>query len=272
MYSPANDVLFIDPVPADRLSEIYPSTYYSFTDPSESVLQRIKATLDRRLFRKVLGPMAGEQLKVLDVGGGAGWVLNQVRLAEPRATHTQVVDIDPGPAEIAEKNGHRYFCGRIEDFDTDEQYDLVLLLNLIEHVADPAALLERIGNHLTPQGRILVKTPNWDSLDQRVFRNRSWAGYHCPRHWVLFTRESFTRIAELSGLTVQEFSYTQGAPFWAASFLNWLAERGLARVDFERPVVKHPLWGPLNGLFAAVDFARMPFARTSQMFFVLGRA
>jgi hypothetical protein len=119
---------------------------------------------------------------------------------------------------------------------------------------------------------VLVKTPNWDSLDARIFRHRSWAGYHCPRHWVLFTRGSFARLAGMANLKVVDFKYTQGAPFWAASFLNYLRARGLTRIDRDRPVVQHPCFGLLNAAFAAFDFMRMPFAKTSQMFFILGEA
>lgn len=198
-------------------------------------------------------------------------MLNAVRSSDPRVTHTQVVDIDPAPGEVARTNGHAYFCGRVEDFKTEQRYDLILLLNLIEHVDNPLAVLEHLRALLSEGGRILVKTPNWDSLDARIFRHRSWAGYHCPRHWVLFSRKSFERLAGLAKLKVVDFKYTQGAPFWAASLLSYLETRGLCRIDRERPVVRHPLFGPLNALFAAFDFIRMPFAKTSQMFFVLSK-
>ena len=46
-------------------------------------------------------------------------------------------------------------------------------------------------------------------------------------------------------------------------------ERGLVRISRQRPVVYHPLFGVLAAAFAALDFVRRPFAKTSQMFFVL---
>lgn len=272
LHSREHDVLFLDPLPKDRLHEIYPSTYYSFSDPSASAIQRVKAWLDKRMFRALLADIPGESLSVLDVGGGAGWMLNAVRACDPRVTRSLVVDIDPEPAATAKANGHEYFCGRIEELETSQGYDLILLLNLIEHVENPLSVLESLRERLSPHGRILVKTPNWDSWDARVFRHSSWAGYHCPRHWVLFTKKSFEHLAKLAKLEVIEFKYTQGAPFWAASTLHALHQRGLTRIDRERPVVRHPLFGPLNAVFAVVDFARMPFAKTSQMFFVLGKA
>jgi SAM-dependent methyltransferase len=263
-------VLFIDPVPDQRLSEIYPRNYYSYTRPPASVAARIKAWLDRRFFRSVLRKLARPRLCVLDVGGGAGHELSTLRDADPRIARTQIVDLDPGAEQLAIANGHAYFCGRVEDYETVDRFDLILLLNLIEHVRDPRAVLAKAKQLLAPGGVILLKTPNFRALDARLFRNASWAGLHCPRHWVLFTRDSFTRLVDELGLSVLSSSYTQGAPFWAASTLGWLAARRLARVSRERPVFDHPAYGALAAGFAGLDFLRRPFAKTSQMFFLVG--
>jgi 2-polyprenyl-3-methyl-5-hydroxy-6-metoxy-1,4-benzoquinol methylase len=264
-------VLFIDPVPDGRLAEIYPSNYYSYATPSGSPVLAVKTWLDRRFFRAILSKLSGAELSVLDVGGGAGWELMALRDSDARVRKTQVVDLDPGAQQLAEKNGHAYFCGRIEDFQSDSKFELILLLNLIEHVRDPREVMRKVAALLSPAGIVLIKTPNWDALDARVFRNQSWAGLHCPRHWVLFTRESFTDLTRDAGLVVKTASYTQGAPFWAASTLAWLGDRGIVKISRQRPVVNHPLFSLLAAAFAALDFVRRPFAKTSQMFFVLER-
>jgi hypothetical protein len=51
-----------------------------------------------------------------------------------------------------------------------------------------------------------------------------------------------------------------------------MARRGLAKVSAARPMYRHPLFNPLLALFAGFDFARRPFARTSQMFVLLKAA
>jgi fatty acid desaturase/SAM-dependent methyltransferase len=264
-------VLFIDPVPRDRLGVIYPPNYYAYATPSKSIVNRVKAWLDGRLFRKILRQTPGDSLAALDVGGGAGWQLSTLRSLDPRVRVTQVVDLDSGAADVARANGHLYHCGRIEDFEPERRFDVVLMFNLIEHVDDPGKVLTKVRGMLSPGGILAIKTPNYDSLDARLFRDRDWAGYHCPRHWVLFTKESFTALAQRCGLRVASASYTQGAPFWTGSVLTWLDARGITSVTRERPGPYHPAYGPLNAAFAAVDFARMPFSKTSQMFFLLSR-
>jgi SAM-dependent methyltransferase len=258
--------LSIAEVPRDRLAEIYPDTYYSFSGGKLSPVERVKQWLDRRMFKKLLRGIEGRTLSALDVGGGTGWLLSQARAVEPRLTRTAVVDLDASAAPGAEALGHEFHLGRIEDFNSNEKFDLILLLNLIEHVEDPVAVLAKMRSLLAPGGRILVKTPNHDSLDARLFRHRSWGGFHCPRHWVIFTPESFARAAATAGLGIEKTRLTQGAPFWAVSALEALSRRGWVRVGRDRPMCRHPLFGPLLGLFAAFDIVRGPFARTSQMF------
>ncbi len=262
-------VLFIDPVPRDRLAEIYPANYYSFSSPDNSLVQRLKRKLDERLFRRLLRDLPDRSLSLLDVGGGAGWELNWIRELDARIGFTQVVDLDAAAESTARANGHEYFCGRAEEFDSERRFDLILMLNLIEHVQDPRAVLARMRRLLSADGRVFLKTPNLDSLDARIFRHANWAGYHCPRHWVLFTRETFVALAAEAGFQVADFRYTQGAPFWAASVLYWLHLRGVVSLSKDRPPWYHPLFGPISALFAVIDFLRMPFSKPSQMFLTL---
>jgi SAM-dependent methyltransferase len=267
------DVLFLDPLPVDRLREIYPPNYYSYSfgERRPSLADRVKEWLDAREMRRVLARLPGAELVALDVGGGAGYTLDRLRRLDPRIRHTQVVDLDPEAARRARLAGHDVFCGRVENFVAECTFDLILLVNLIEHVADPARLLGRLASGLRPDGLLLIKTPNFDSLDARLFRHANWGGLHCPRHWVLFSRTSFARLVERSGLRVREFAYTQGAAFWATSTLFRLARRDLASITKERPAVAHPLFPLLSALYAAFDFVRRPFQPTSQMVWLLSR-
>lgn len=262
-------VLFLDPMPVDRLGEIYPSNYYSYGAGEEggkaSVVQKIKEALDRKRFQGLLAGIPGETLSVLDIGGGSGWLLDMVKSADPRVTETTVVDLDAGAAALARAKGHTFVQGRIEDAPLDTKFDFILMLNLIEHVADPRAMLTKVRGLLKPGGQLFIKTPNFDSLDARLFRHRSWAGFHTPRHFVLFQRSSLEALCRECGLEPQSFSYTQGAPFWSVSLLDELRRLGLVRITAERPAVAHPLIPALQAISAAFDFLRRPFAPLSQM-------
>lgn len=265
--------LSIDPVPRDQLGQIYPANYYAYAGTGGGgPVVRIKEWLDRRTFGGLLAKVRGEKLAALDVGGGAGWLLTALQALDPRVVDTHVVDLDPQAGDKARALGHAYHHGRIEDFVPPVAFDLIMLLNLIEHVEDPRAVLRKLRACLAPGGLVLVKTPNADALDARVFRHGNWGGYHCPRHWVLFDMPGFAQAAQACGLKVVEARYTQGAPFWTVSVLAWLHKRGWAEISAQRPAVYHPLFGLLSAAFAAFDLLRMPFgAKPSQMFFLLAR-
>jgi 2-polyprenyl-3-methyl-5-hydroxy-6-metoxy-1,4-benzoquinol methylase len=267
------DVLYVDPMLKDRLGEIYPKNYYSFqTAEGRSPVTAVKEWLDARAFRALLRSIPGEGLKTLDVGGGVGNLSTLMRKIDGRVTRTQIVDIDPAAKAAAEQSGHDYFCGRFEDYDTSERYDVILMLNLIEHVADPVGMLAKARSLISKRGVLYIKTPNFRSFDARLFRHRNWGGYHCPRHFVLFNKASFMAACARAGLAVVEFSYTQGAPFWTHSLLNLLREQGLVRLSRERPSYYHPLTPVLQVASAAFDFARKPFAPLSQMIVTLKTA
>lgn len=153
--------------------------------PRRNFVTRVKEWLDQRSLKSLLESLPGKDLKVLDIGGGSGWLAGLVRKVDPRVSLTQVVDLDDAARSLAEQSGHRYFCGRIEEFVTDERYDVILMLNLIEHVSDPRSVLLKAKGLLASTGRLYIKTPNFRSLDASLFRHANWGGYHCLRHFVI---------------------------------------------------------------------------------------
>lgn len=273
-HCPTCEILFVDPMLSSQLGVIYPPSYYSFLEGSQNLVTAVKEWLDRRGMQRLTRSISGQHLAVLDVGGGTGWLVDQVRSADPRFEHGFVIDIDEQAQYVAVRKNYRYFLGRFEEFDPGAQkFDLILMLNLIEHVSDPRAVLEKAASMLAEGGVIWIKTPNFDSLDARIFRDRSWAGFHTPRHFVIFKRESLERLAAQCGMVVTSFAYTQGAPFWSVSLLDALRRLGMVNISSDRPAVYHPLNPILQALTAAFDFARRPFgARLSQMVLTLRRS
>jgi 2-polyprenyl-3-methyl-5-hydroxy-6-metoxy-1,4-benzoquinol methylase len=263
--------IFIHPVPVEKLNQIYPSNYYSFVNKPGHLVVRLKEWLDKRFFKKVLKQLPAQPINILDVGGGTGWMLDVLKKTNKRIAYTQVVDIDEKAKSIAEEKGHAYFEGTIETFTTDKSFHLILMLNLIEHVAVPLAVLQKAGSLLAPGGIIVIKTPNTTGWDARLFKKSYWGGLHCPRHWVIFSEKSFGILLQSTQLKIKKLHYTQGAPFWAFSIIAALHRKRLVHVSAKKPIIFHWLFAPLSAFFAVVDFVRKPFAKTSQMFILLGK-
>lgn len=263
------DVIFIYPLPLNALDTIYPKNYYSFTGNTKGFSFRVKYRLDRFFLKRKLATLSQKELHVLDIGGGTGWLCDIIKKADHRVIETQIVDIDRQAQESAIQKGHLFFCGLIEQFETDKKYDVILMLNLVEHVANPEAVLLKAKALLSPNGIIIIQTPNHRSLDARLFRKSYWGGLHCPRHWIIFSRHSFLNLVHTCGLQVHQFSYTQGAAFWAVSILHTLRKWKLVKAEAAAPLVYHPAFSFISMLAALFDFLRKPFAPLSQMLLIL---
>ena len=113
-----------------------------------------------------LKPLDGRT--ALDVGCGAGL------LAEPLARlGAKVTAIDAAPEVIEVAIGHAAGQGLEIDYRAADvaavegQFDLVTSLEVIEHVADPAAFVAALAQRLAPGGLMILSTPNrtaWSRL------------------------------------------------------------------------------------------------------------
>ena len=110
-------------------------------------------------------PLEGKT--ALDVGCGAGL------LAEPLARlGASVTGLDASPELITVAREHAagqgldidYRAGELEELEG--QFDLVTCMEVIEHVADPAAFVKALGRHLAPNGLLIISTPNATAMSK----------------------------------------------------------------------------------------------------------
>lgn len=257
----------VDP-PVSELSTIYPSSYYSYSSSARGVAERLKSRMDMRAFARATRHVKGDDLHALDVGGGAGYYSSILKKADTRIKTCTIVDLDPNLVDVLAESDHYFVNSRIEDFHSDKRYEIILALNLIEHVANPFEILQVLSSLLAPGGVLILQTPNFRSLDARIFRHYSWGGLHAPRHWVLFSRPSIEQIATRASLTILEIRYIQGAPFWTVGLLSrFQVLRSAAERDM--PMYKSRAYRGFLPAFALLDVIRRALGfKTSQLFLV----
>jgi len=105
--------------------------------------------------------------RVLEVGCGDGTTTKILCRSFP-----DVVGIDssrPAILEAITKCENAAFIHKaIEKFTPDKPFDSILMMDVLEHVRDPQALLNKAYSWLKPNGILVVQCPNAESLNRRI--------------------------------------------------------------------------------------------------------
>jgi SAM-dependent methyltransferase len=99
--------------------------------------------------------------RILDVGCGAALFFDAL---EPSG-HVEGIESDRAAVEASGKWRSRIVVGELDDSYTPEApFDLILLLDVLEHVDNPDHVLRRAAQIVTASGRILITVPAFDWL------------------------------------------------------------------------------------------------------------
>ncbi len=136
--------------------------------------------------------------RLLDVGCGFGFLL---ATAAERRWEVYGTEISSSALRYAERLGlprDQIHLGGIEDAGfVPGSFDVVTLLEVIEHLHDPVRTLRAVGRVLRPGGLLYLTTPNFDSLSRRVLR-KNWSVIHPEEHLSYFnTRSLVTLLADV---------------------------------------------------------------------------
>jgi 2-polyprenyl-6-hydroxyphenyl methylase/3-demethylubiquinone-9 3-methyltransferase len=175
-------------------------------------LAYIREAVDRhwQIDDAALKPLAGRT--ALDVGCGAGL------LCEPLARlGAQVTGLDAAPENAAAARLHAEGQGLAIDYRAGElatlgagRFDLVTSLEVIEHVADPAAFVAGLAGALAPGGLMILSTPNRTALSRLAIVTVAEGIGQIPKgthDWDKFlTPEELTVLMETAGLKVTDIT------------------------------------------------------------------
>lgn len=133
--------------------------------------------------------------RLLDIGSGNGSFLKE---AIRRGWKGSGLDPNPVWQEIQPSMGIRPRLGRFpDDLSPTERYDVIAMLDVLEHMADPVSFLESARRHLSPGGIVFVQVPNLDSL---LIRLEGAANNNfCPGHWSYYDAGSLMRLGRMCG-------------------------------------------------------------------------
>lgn len=237
-------LVFLNPRPAlSEFERIYPANYHAFefTEREFGFVFNVRRRLEAGRLLNWCKNLPDEA-SVIDIGCGDGFHLELLRDFGKKSWRLEGIDADERAASTAEKKNLKIHRGTLETLRLPkDSYDLALLVQTVEHIADPPELLRQIRSLLRPGGRLVVVTDNTDSLDFKLFKKRHWGGYHFPRHWNLFNPATMRRLAAKTGFEVERLT-TQVSPVnWVYSIRNRLTDKKAPNWLVEQFSLKTPL-------------------------------
>jgi len=150
---------------------------------------------------------------LLDIGCSSGEfgaaVIHQLNL------QVEGIEINHSAAEIARDKLHKVYQGDALTLQTDQQFDCVTCLDVLEHFPNPDALLKQISdNYLHDKGTLLLNLPNighWSIVEDLLSGHWDYVpgGTLCHTHLQFFTRHTILTMLERNHYQLIEIIPTQ---------------------------------------------------------------
>ncbi len=221
--------------PDDFYESAYHQTYLTHVEPSaldpqayyEKMTKTVKPWRDR-----ICNLLTGDET-VLDFGCSAGHLLMGI---QDRACKVYGHDLNKKELEFCrERLGLDVSDQPLHERFAEGTFDLITMIFVLEHIADPVGLLKYLAKFLKPGGRIAILVPSVrDALvnfyELPVYRRF----YYCIEHLFYYSPTTLGMLLDKAGLrgkveTLQEYPIT--------NHLNWGYRQKPADVLSSRRIV-----------------------------------
>jgi SAM-dependent methyltransferase len=185
-------VIHLEPMPSDHTLSLHYKNRAASGNYNFSVTE-LRSVAVRYVLKVAVSNLKSVRgLKFLDIGCFDGMLLN---FAKDAGFDTWGIEYQEEAAREAEKSHPgRIFQGRLEDFKTEQKFDIISAVGLIEHLQEPLSLFQIASNNLSEGGILLIQTPNQGSWLSRLM-GKFWFCYAAPEHTFYFSRSSLKQLA-----------------------------------------------------------------------------
>jgi SAM-dependent methyltransferase len=166
---------------SEVIKENQPLTYLASREDMYWAVERFLSTVSGQKKR----------LKVLEIGSGLGYLTYSVAQAGFNIRGLELSSA--AVAQSRQRYGDLFACGSVEEYAAShtESFDRIIVTEVIEHVADPVALLKTAMRLMHHNGKMLVTTPNRSYF----LGDRCWGSDLPPVHVWWFSEKSMRALA-----------------------------------------------------------------------------
>lgn len=108
--------------------------------------------------------------KLLDIGCAVGQLLDTFKRDD---WETHGIELNNLERKISQKKNHIVYDRKIEDdYLPEKSFDLVSILEVLEHVYDPLKVIKSISKIIKKNGLLIIIVPNVESLAANIMQSR----------------------------------------------------------------------------------------------------
>ena len=185
--------VYSDPVPTKKLLE---KLYSSIEDPDYDIEEEGRKNNFIRILKRI--KEIKNKGRLLDIGAATGIFM---KLAKDEGYEVMGIEPSKWAAKRAEeKYGLKMENTTFEKFESQESFDIITMLDLIEHVENPIVILQKANSLLKKNGLLVIVTPEIDSFIRKLTGSKWW--HFRPPHLNFFNKKSLIYALNREGFDV----------------------------------------------------------------------
>lgn len=201
-----------------QLSNIH-DFYLNKFKPPISQKKGYKQTIQNLKFIVNLCKEYSNKRKLLDIGSATGIFLH---LAKKQGFKVTGIEPSAYAAKIAQSQLNiPTTVNTFENVKIKSKYNVVTLLDVVEHLSEPKKVINKIKKNLSENGLLIVTTPNYASLITFIVEwlykisfkliSGPVKRFFMPEHYFYFTKRSIENLVENSGFEIIRSITTESA-------------------------------------------------------------
>jgi SAM-dependent methyltransferase len=191
--------------------------------PSQTSIDKVRDRLVRQLVTR-----HSDGGRLLEIGCGFGYLLGS--FADRWSLHG--TDISAHAAAVAQQRlpqAHIVAADIQQGIPFSELFDVLIAVNVIEHLPDPAMAAQAIAGSMRTGGVFVAHLPAINNALNRWIYSRTYA--RDPTHVYRPSGVAFNRLFEDAGFEVLQALY---CPFWPVRLWQWLKPHPAYLAVFKR--------------------------------------